>query len=36
VPEAKLPTSWKGWLLALLVGFVSGFLTIRPLGPKLA
>lgn len=32
MPKAQLPTSVKGWLVALLasfVGFVSGFVTIR-------
>lgn len=38
MPKAELPSSWKGWMLALLasfVGFVSGFLTIKLIGPRL-
>jgi undecaprenyl pyrophosphate phosphatase UppP len=32
MPDAKLPTSFKGWIVALggaYVGFISGFITIR-------
>ena len=32
MPEARLPSSPKGWLVALLsaiVGFMAGFVTIR-------
>lgn len=34
MPKAKLPTTAKGWAVALLasfVGFTSGFVTIRVL-----
>jgi hypothetical protein len=39
MPRAELPSSPGGWLLALFaafVGFISGFITIKLLGPKLA
>lgn len=35
MPKAALPTSLKGWLIALIAsfaGFVAGFLTIALLG----
>lgn len=38
MPIAKLPTSYKGWaatVVASLVGFVSGFITLRILGDVL-
>lgn len=38
MPQAQLPTSLKGWALALiasLVGFIAGFLTVALLGPRL-
>lgn len=31
MPEAKMPSSWKGWLVAItssMVGFFAGFATI--------
>jgi hypothetical protein len=39
MPEARIPTTPAGWLVALaasFIGFISGFIAIRILGPKLA
>lgn len=35
MPKAELPSSLKGWLVALLaafVGFIAGFITIKIVG----
>lgn len=37
MPSAKLPTNFKGWMvatIAALVGLISGLLTIKLLGGK--
>jgi len=37
MPKAKLPTTLRGWLVALaasMVGLISGFITVRVLGGK--
>lgn len=37
MPSAKLPTNFKGWLVATasaLVGLIAGLLTIKLLGGK--
>lgn len=35
MPEAKLPTTFKGWIVALggsLAGLIAGFITVNWLG----
>lgn len=37
MPKAELPSTFKGWIVALVasfVGFVSGFVTTKVLGEK--